>query len=123
MGTGLMLRKPGKMLDGINMCGALARLMLMLHVLKKKKQNKAVAVWASSDLSVNLRMFVPIATAHLYCTHYSLGKRMLRIHQMRAPSKTQQNVVLMAAALTWCENIFVGCMVTPTFILVHHFLF
>ena len=35
------------------------------------------------------------------------------LQQARAPSKT--NLVLMAAALTWCENVFVGCTVTPTF--------
>ena len=36
-----------------------------------------------------------------------------------APSKTlNKNVVLMAAVLTWWENIFVGCTVTPTFFLV-----
>ena len=63
--------------------------------------------------------------AHCYCAflvaahaiHYA--RAWYVIHQARAPSK---NVVLMAAALTWCENIFVGCTVTPTFFSVDHFL-
>ena len=29
--------------------------------------------------------------------------------------ETQQNIELMAFALTWCANIFVECSVTPTF--------
>ena len=29
----------------------------------------------------------------------------------------------MGAALTWCNNIFVGCTVSPTYFLVDHFLF
>ena len=41
---------------------------------------------------------------------------MLRhISSARTEQNTQQNVVLMAAALTWCKNIFVRCTVTPTF--------
>ena len=31
------------------------------------------------------------------------------ISSMHTELKTQQNIVLMAAVLTWCENIFVGC--------------
>ena len=41
----------------------------------------------------------------------------------RTEQNTKQNVVLMAAALTWCEDIFVGCTVTPTYFSVDHFLF
>ena len=35
-----------------------------------------------------------------------------RAHQV----KTQQSVELMTFALTWCANIFVGCLVTPLFL-------
>ena len=72
----------------------------------------------------HVRTFAPIVTAHLYCTCYSLGTRVPRhTSSARTEQKTQQNIVLMAAGLTWCENIFVGCTVTPTFFSVDHFLF
>ena len=32
-----------------------------------------------------------------------------------ASRKPEQNIELIAFALTWCANIFVGCSVTPTF--------
>ena len=87
---GLMLRKPGKMLDGINLCGGLARPMLMLL----KHQNNALAVWASSDLSADLGMFAPIFTARFYCAHYSLGTSVLR-HTSSA--RTKQNTTKCSA--------------------------
>ena len=42
---------------------------------------------------------------------------------VRTESKSQQNIELMAFALTWCANIFVGCSVTPTFFFGRSLLF
>ena len=53
-----------------------------------------------------LRTFAPIATAHTYYARYSLGT-IRHTSSARTEQNTQQNVVLLAAALTWCENIFV----------------
>ena len=54
-----------------------------------------------------LRTFAPIANAHFY------SARALFIRHARATSYIKG--AQMTAVLTWCENIFVGCPVTPTF--------
>ena len=77
-----------------------------------------------SDLMTDLKD----VRGHCYCASILLT---LFIRHARASSyikrahrvKTQQNIVLMAATLTSCENICVGCMVTPTFLSVDHLLF
>ena len=64
----------------------------------------------------HLRTFAPIATAHLWCAHYSLGTGCHIMYFKHVQQvQTQQNIELMTFALTWCANIFVGCSVTPTF--------
>ena len=66
--------------------------------------------------------------AHCYCA--SLVRtlviglaRATSFSSARTESKAQINIELMTFALTLCENIFVGCSVTPTFYLADHFLF
>ena len=66
--------------------------------------------------------------AHCYCaslvrTLFIGHARATSFSSARTESKTQQNIELMAFALTWCANIFVGSSVTPTFFSADHFLF
>ena len=65
--------------------------------------------------------------AHYYCTSlvrtlFIRHARATSFSSVRTKSKSQQNIELMAFALTWCANIFVGCLVTPTFFSADHFL-
>ena len=58
--------------------------------------------------------------AHCYCaslvpTLFIRHVRATSFSSACTKSKTQQNIELMTFALTWCANIFVGCLVTPTF--------
>ena len=58
--------------------------------------------------------------AHCYCaflvrTLFIRHARAKTFSRARTESKTQQNIELVTFALTWCANIFVGCLVTPTF--------
>ena len=42
---------------------------------------------------------------------------MPRHSSARSEAKTRQNIELMTFVLTWCANIFVGCLVTTFFFL------
>ena len=58
--------------------------------------------------------------AHCYCaslvrTIFIGHARATSFSSARTDSKTQQNIERMTFALTWCANIFVGCLVTRTF--------
>ena len=58
--------------------------------------------------------------AHCYCaslvrTLFIKHARATSFSSACTESKTRQNIELMAFALTWCANIFVGCSVTPIF--------
>ena len=66
--------------------------------------------------------------AHCYCASlvrmlFIGHARAMSFSSTRTDSKTQQNMERMTFALTWCANIFVGCLVTPTFFSADHFLF
>ena len=53
--------------------------------------------------------------ASLVCTLFIRHAYATSFSSTSTESKTEQNIELMTFALTWCANIFVGCLVTPTF--------
>ena len=61
---------------------------------------------SESLMCLTLRTFALTVTAHPYCPCYTLGMRVPR--QAREELETEHGIVLMAAAITWCENIFAG---------------
>ena len=65
-------------------------------------------------------MNVKDVRTHCYCaslvrTLFIGHARATSFSSARTESKTQQNIELMTFTLTWCADIFVGCLVTPTF--------
>ena len=86
--------------------------------------SKTNTFYFCSDLTFwSVRTFKDVRAHCYWASPLRTARACNVIHQAHAPSKkTQENIVFMAAALVWCENIFVGCMVTPLFS-VDHFLF
>ena len=79
----------------------------------------ARAIWAFLK---NLQEQIKDVRAHCYCaslvrTLFIGHARVTSFSSARTDSKTQQNIERMTFALTWCANIFVGCSVTPTFLI------
>ena len=73
---------------------------------------------------------LPLKDVHAHCYSASLLHTIFIRHARATPfssarteSKTQQNIELMTLALTWCANIFVGCLVNPIIFSADHFLF
>ena len=97
------------------------------------RKEKAAIFWRVKLCAVGMRNAklgndLKDVRAHCYCTSllrtlFIKHVRATSFSSARTESKTQQNIELMALALTWCANIFVGCSVNHTFFSADHFLF
>ena len=90
---------------------------LFLHLLQSTKSK-----WKKIKILSVLQVLLELkdVRAHRYCaslvrTLYMTWREPRHVFQPRAPSRNSTKYRLMTFAVTWSQNIFVGCSVTPTF--------